>query len=782
MTSPERSIAPWLLVGALLVVKAPFIARFGSSPHVWYDELFYFGAAFDLTHWGRFGVPHPQLFFYPPLLSVLIAPWHALHALGLDLPMSWLYRLSLLTASAAAASTLVFAYRLASEVLGVRSLGLALVVALSSPAYLGLLLMSESLFVPLYVAHLLFVARFLRRRRRRDALGAGALAAAMVLTRPTGIVLLGAAVGMLGVELVLGLRGRRLGRDTSLVRPLDWLWIVLPALAARLLWSPLHARWADPTNWNLPLSVYLDETWGRLMRSPAELWPLVDKMLGNLAYVGLASFGLWLPLLVFACRGSPESPSGGAGASGEHADDKAVLRLLLVYLGGFLLLVDLAAAVHMSVYGGDDPERARYDVYGRYVEAFVVPLLALGAAATLRLGEALRRLAASDAARGRRRLVLGTGVVTALAVLAIDIDVFNRLVGAERIFLMPNHQGMGWVFVAWRLLPGEGFPTWLALALVAGLVAAGLARLWLGSRAGSGTGGGTGRAVVATALPLLLGLAAVAQCQVVGSTLWGLERMVLSNPLRERPALWRDGLCVEWRRHGPRHQPAVWVAFFDLYDHALAGPCALLAPELPALGTDLPDREILLAPQQVQQTRRAALYGPASLPSPAFEVTAERLAPRRLLLRVHWSGRTPRGPRKLRARYDAVMYSIGHRGRWTETAQVRALQPVSRLHGGESVHLGMVTMQLVERPEGRRPLLEIELEAVSERWADIALERPERVLELEPLLPARGAGSGSSEAGEPVFNTTVFSDGFESGNWARWSTRRSAPERTAGER
>lgn len=394
---------------------------------VWLDELFYYSAAYDLLHWGAPGVPHPQLFFYPPLTSLVTA---AAHLPGWPAP--WPYQLSLVILSVVVASVAVAGSLLYRELFGHTCRFLGILLLVTSPAYLGLTLMSEPLFLALFVWYLLFFARFLARRRSGDAIVAALLIVLMMLTRPNAVGFLPVmAVSFVFERLVRWRWGWRCGSS------LGYLYLLgIPALGYAG-WKLLHARLADPGNWNLGAGEYLSRTARGVLAAPSDALALAHKFFANLGYIWLTGFGLAAAVVVVYlvhCLWRRRT----------QTHDQSLL-LFLVHVGAFALFAAGVAVLHMYVYGGADTPEPKYAMYGRYVEYFTVPLfvVAFGLLARLHEHQDLRR----------RWILGGLAVGTAVALVLVPEVVVRGLVTAEGVQVTPNHQGIGWLLV---LISGLG--------------------------------------------------------------------------------------------------------------------------------------------------------------------------------------------------------------------------------------------------------------------------------------------------------------------------------------
>jgi Gpi18-like mannosyltransferase len=192
-TALAAVLLPFLLSRALLIVLTLALApAFGHSPlALWnqWDGKWYVGIAAHGYHWGIHG--KPALAFYP-LYPLLIRA-------GMTLGMPGLVS-ALAVSNVAFFGALFYLYRLACSVAGPRAgLGAAWLLSLFPTAFFFFAPYSESLFLLSAIA-----AMYYAHENRPAA--SGLWAAAAVLTRPTGLIVLPAAV----VAIVLYRRQRHL--------------------------------------------------------------------------------------------------------------------------------------------------------------------------------------------------------------------------------------------------------------------------------------------------------------------------------------------------------------------------------------------------------------------------------------------------------------------------------------------------------------------------------------------------------------------------------------------
>lgn len=495
----------WLAgaLGLSLAVKTYVTATY--LPRIWlfWDELFYTMTAYDIAHWGERGVPHPDAFFYPPLTSLVIAPFYAL---GIHPPL--IYHIGLLLFGVMLSSAVVAAALLLRRLFGTDSRLMAAVLVLGPPAYTALLLMSEPLFVALYTWFLYFLVRMLQDGRPRDAWAAGLLLAGLVLTRFTGY--------LVAMSLVLG--GAVAAWEALRTRDRRTVWLharaLIPAAVAFLVWRRIapHVKTAAPMDDPL---VLLAAT----VNFPLELaLGAARRFFAEIGYVSLSTFGVALPAALWLLfRPRPR--------------DRTV-RLFLLHLLSFLATACALAAVFMW-FGAIRSPLPRFDLYGRYVDYFAIPLFVAAFGALVRLRE--------PGSVGSR-VALAAGALILNAALLLFIPERFYVGSLEQNQVAPNSLGIAWLFA---LVAGLGTGgRWLAPVLAALL-------LWgLTSR-------GRVRHAAAAALVFLavanFGLAVRAtSIQSFGSATYG---SVLSDYVTAHPEAFAGGLYVDYpeylREDGP---------------------------------------------------------------------------------------------------------------------------------------------------------------------------------------------------------------------------------------
>jgi hypothetical protein len=522
-------------VGALLVMglaaKAVLIKVF--LPRIWLflDELFYLVTAWDLGHWGAPGVPHPDFLFYPPLTSALLAP---LLLLGIDPPV--VYHLGLLLFHALLASAVVAAWLLMRRLFGEGSRLLPGLLLFGPPAYTAFLLMSEPVFIAAYTWFLYFWVRMVQDRRQRDAWTAGLLLAALVLTRFAGYLVTGCLALGAAADFVFRPdpddhedRNRLLGLHLlALVPPL------VTALAWRIAGAHLRPQTTQSPMFALAIVVNfpLEMVLGTARRTLAEI-----------GYVSLSTYGFALPAALWALV--PRREIGG--------ERTRELRLFLLNVLAFLVLASGIAALFMW-FGHFHSSLPRFDLYGRYVEYFAIPILVMAFGVLA----AVRRRASR---RERLGLALGALVLNALLLLFIPETFFTASLPNQ---VAPNSFGIAWLL---RLVGEAGaWSRWLAPALAA-LLVAGLTAERRGRRAAGAA------LVLLTLLNFALGLREAS----INSNGSAVYNSAISDAVSAHPEAFARGLYVDYpdymREIGPEAaaNPLLYRVIADHVDRVVVG-------------------------------------------------------------------------------------------------------------------------------------------------------------------------------------------------------------------
>lgn len=517
----------WLagVLAAGLALKTFLVAEW--LPRIWLfmDELFYFLTAYDIAHWGEPGVPHPDAFFYAPLPSVLLAP---LFDLGLTPPQA--YHAGLLLFHIVLTSAVVAGWLILRRLFGTESWLLPAVLVLGPPAYVALALMSEPLFIALYAWFLYYLVRMLQQRRSLDAWLAGLMLAGLVLTRFAGYLVAGSLV-IGAVAAFLQRRDRRM------------LWLHLqalaPAVGAFAAWRLIapHVKTAPPMDDPLVLLAVA-------VNFPLELvLGAARRFFAQVGYVSLSTFGFALPVALWLLLRRPEP---GDPAAGRDRD----VRLFLLHVLTFLATACGLAAVFMW-FGGLRLPLPRFHMYGRYVEYFAIPLLAVAFGA---LG-ALR-----ERPRARLALVAGTLLLNAALLLFIPEGFYGASLDNQ---VAPNSLGIAWIL---RVVAGLGlWSRWLVPPLLA-LLAWGL----------TSRGGWRRAAVGALLIVVAFNFGIGAQESSINSRGSEQYASVASHFVLSHPDLFAGGLYVEYpeylRDDGPVADFAtVYRVIADHADKVIAG-------------------------------------------------------------------------------------------------------------------------------------------------------------------------------------------------------------------
>jgi hypothetical protein len=444
--------AGWLaaLVVAGLAVKAFVVAAW--LPRIWLflDELFYLVTAWDLGHWGSPGVPHPDFLFYPPLTSALLTPFLVV---GFKPPLA--YHLGMLLFHALLTSSAVAAWLLMRRLFGESSRLLPCVLLFGPPAYTALALMSEPVFVSVYTWFLYLWVRAVQDRRARYAWMAGFLLAGLVLTRFAGYL----AAGCLALGAVADFAFRRDRRSLKL-----HLIALVPPLVTALLWRTLGTQ-LRPETTQSPLFML-----AIVVNFPLEMvLGTARRLMAEIGYVSLSTYGFALPAALWGL--ARRSDGSEAGETGEAGERTRVRRLFLLNLLTFLVLACGIAALFMW-FAHFLSYLPRFDLYGRYVEYFAIPLLvvAFGVIATVRR---------QASARERAALSLAALALNTLLLLFVPVSFFTASLNNQ---VAPNSLGIAWLL---RLVGEAGtWSRWLAPVLAALLVWGLTGRGWLRRAAG----------------------------------------------------------------------------------------------------------------------------------------------------------------------------------------------------------------------------------------------------------------------------------------------------------
>lgn len=423
------------LLGAALVVKAITVLR--AVPSIWLmaDELLYTLTAWDFAHWGAPGVPHPGFLYYPPLVSLVIAP---LHRLGLTPPQ--VYTLSLLLFNALLTSTVIAAYLLLRRLYGATSRLLPVLLAFAAPCT-ALVLMSEPLYTTLFIWLLYVYVRMLQDRKVSDHLAAGLLLAGMILTRQVGVLVLAAVAAGAVADLVLGScperrpeRRRKLGL---------YAWTIVPPVLVTIAWRLIAPELKGGGGSNLPYFLAV------AVLTPVKLvLGTARRLISEIGYVSLSTYGIALPAVLW-----------GLFRRGSSAED----HRRRLFTGVVLLSLVLTAAVSaLFMWYARFRYLPRYDMYGRYIDYFGIPVLVLA----LGVYWQMRR----DASERERWMLAGWTLVLNTAFLLVIPERFFP--GSLQGQVAPNALALAWLLELVRIF-GSGI-RWLlppAAALLAVLLA-----------------------------------------------------------------------------------------------------------------------------------------------------------------------------------------------------------------------------------------------------------------------------------------------------------------------
>lgn len=367
-----------VVTAGLLVVHLWYVLG-QSGPELFADEAGYLGNA----RWLLGGTPYTMASanFYHLGYSVLLVP---AFLLGASPQATW--DLVMVTNALLATSVLPLAAGLLRRGFGVprRTAILAGLVAAAYPAVhlQAGIAWAENLLFPLFIAYAWGALRFLRPGGARGAVLLPAAAVGLYAAHPRAL-----AVVAVTAVAVLGAAAARV------VPPRVAAWAGAGLVAGTVVtWAATRAMVADR---HVAGGRYSTEsTSGRLLdrlASPDEYGGLLIEAAGQAWYLlaatgGLVAVGLWF----LVRRG--EGAGAGLRLGGDTVDRRR--------LAGLVVAAAVLATFVPSVLFTANPTRFDHMVYGRYNEAFVPLLLALGVAALVEAGRrpALRLLVAGAAA------------------------------------------------------------------------------------------------------------------------------------------------------------------------------------------------------------------------------------------------------------------------------------------------------------------------------------------------------------------------------------------------
>lgn len=520
-----------VLLGVALLIKIAAVVI--AVPSIWLmaDEMLYTVTAWDFAHWGAPGVPHPDFLYYPPLASLLIAP---LHRLGLAPPQ--VYTLALVLFNALLTSTAVAAYLLLRRLYGARSRLLPALLALAAPCT-ALVLMSEPLYTTLLVWFLYVYVRMLQDRKVSDHLAGGLLVAGMILTRQVGLFVLAAVMVSAAADLLLD-RDARPETRKELLRL--YAWTLVPPVLAAVAWRLIAPGLKGGGGSNLPYFLAV------AVATPLKLvLGSARRFVSEIGYISLTTWGIALPAALW-----------GMFRRGGNLHRRLFSGVVVVSLG----LTAAASAVFM--WYARFRYLPRYDLYGRYVDYFAIPVLVLA------LGTywEMRR----DASEGERRaLAVWTFALNAAFLIVIPGRFFP---GSLKGQIAPNSLGIAWLLEMARTF-GPGI-RWL-LPPAAALLALLLASPVYVARRGV-------RYAVAAGLAGLTLFNFVAGAREVSVQSHGSKQYAstISDYIAQNPALFANGLYIDYpgigyRRTEPPEMAAqhafIYRVLADHVDKVIAG-------------------------------------------------------------------------------------------------------------------------------------------------------------------------------------------------------------------
>lgn len=435
---PRNSSTPLYHVLALtflvLAVKSYYIFEYMPSMWVWGDEMIYYVTAYDLLNLGSAGVPHPQFLYYPPVTSMLISPVHLL-----GIPGEYGYRASLVVMSLVQALGVLASYLVVLEIFNLRSRLLVLLLLIGPPAYSGLVLMSETPYVAIFLWLVYFYVRLLKTTHLRHAVAVGLLAGLMILTRKAGIIIVASMVLAMVFELMRGAGADKWRRARSFGV------ILLIGLGVFTAWKVAFGEIIGGKYGGYGAAGYLKNGLLPALSDVQSFLSLMRKFLANMGYVSLSTYGVCVPLILCYCL-----------SRASQDDDPArrdVIRRLMFLVLVFMLLSGCAAAMHMVAFSNGT--NTRYLMYGRYMEYSSALLVAVSFG-----------LLASGWPKSRSQRYAVVALCSLLSVL-VSFVIPGQFFASPRI--AASNMGIGWLIglggdsVAWLRTTGPVVAVALAL-------------------------------------------------------------------------------------------------------------------------------------------------------------------------------------------------------------------------------------------------------------------------------------------------------------------------------
>jgi hypothetical protein len=357
------------------------------------DELIYLVESVTMAAFGSFESAFPAFDAptrYAPLYAFLLSPCTILATDPI-----WGYRLALLL-NALFTSSIVFpAFFLLRRFIGWRAVLPAAVLAFwSTPFMETLVAMSEAPFHPLFLWAALAYVRVAEKTTAGRSLVLSIALVSLVLTRNAGVVVLPATTSALFLDIILRSHGATVGRRLSVA--------ILVAVGVTVL------PWASFFGWReLLQSAVRGQTIGRY----AGIGLAAVTSVEGLWYLGVAIWGQLMCLV---------AGSLGLGAVVTCAFGQRLLMNIrervcmpsamwsqLFFFGFAGAGLFTASVIHMHSGLLRTPNVDKYNMYGRYVEMLIPPLVMYGVAYVMTFrAEPLRR----------RAWVLGSALVlTAIA-------------------------------------------------------------------------------------------------------------------------------------------------------------------------------------------------------------------------------------------------------------------------------------------------------------------------------------------------------------------------------
>ncbi len=405
-----------ICLGAV-VVKVPYVLGRGF-PTVFGDATLYAYKARNIFTFGSFYAPAgtPDVYdFAAPLYSLALAPAFLLS----DDPRVTFPAMLLINALLIA-SMIYPCYRIAEAELPSWKWLVALAAGIwSVPFCYAFEVMSEALFIPLFMWAAYFYMRSLKTPSFRHRLGFGVLVAALILTRNAGI----AMFGVVGLVVLVSRSSSfyRLAEVREMIRRLPMAVPAVVCWGGWKIWQGQHYDGGPKQS----TAEYL--AWGTFRASLdfyGTCWKYVQVWAQQVSYLNLATFNLLVVLVFFFLLQIGRKSSENRGQGG------------LIGLRSYLLLSSVLAMAPSSIYLVTGRRWA--NMHGRYVDVVVpvVVMCTIWAIGSGRQRWPRRRVAVAALVSGALFLVLYAAIPSSIG----DTRVVN--VGAAWYQALVEQSGM----------------------------------------------------------------------------------------------------------------------------------------------------------------------------------------------------------------------------------------------------------------------------------------------------------------------------------------------------